>query len=71
MGTVARTIAQKTKIVIIMFTIIRIAKEQLLSVLVTIVLTSADYVNGLRVHRKESNLYSIVILFSRSAAKSA
>ncbi|MBC8549124.1 MAG: hypothetical protein H8D23_05685 [Candidatus Brocadiales bacterium] len=71
MGTVARTIAQKTKIVKIMFTIIRIAKERLLSVLVTIVLTSAAYVNGLRVQRKEFNLYRNIFLFSMTVAKSA
>lgn len=71
MVTVARAIAQKTKIVKIMFTIIRIAKERLLSVLVTIVLTSASYVNGLRVQRKESNLYKNILLFSKTVAKSA
>jgi hypothetical protein len=70
MGTVARTIAQKTKIVKIMFTIIRIAKERLLSVLMTIVLTSAAYVSGLRVQRKESNLHKNVLLFSKTVATS-
>ena len=70
MDTVARTIAQKTKIVKIMFTIIRIVKERLLSVLMTIALTSAAYVNGLRVQRKGFNLYKNVLLFSKTVAMS-
>ena len=69
MDTVARTIAQKTKIVKIMFTIIRIAKERLLSVIMTIALTSAAYVNGLRVQRKGFNLYKNVLLFSKTVTK--
>ncbi len=70
MDTVARTIAQKTKIVKIMFTIIRIVKERLLSVLMTIALTSAACVNGLRVQRKGFNLYKNVLLFSKTVAMS-
>ncbi len=71
MDIVLRTIAQKKKIVKGIYITIRKTRIRPLSAIMTIVLTSVAYVNGLRVQRKEFNLYKNVLPFFKTKAKSA